>query len=233
MKRHIVKAIIVLTLGLSVLTTKAQDKAAIDSIDQAEFPQITAQPVDRDVEMGGSTTLSVEATGESYQWLRNGVAIEGQTNSALTLKNMGTNDVGYYSCYVIKGTEVVPTRSANVTMSLLLSGGSTIVFGTPMQGSGSSGTCPGAYAGYVNYMKTVSQGWGWVPTVGETVHTATDENRSDTKVVYLGKYSDNGCAPTSVTVPHPTMSPKYRFTVFFPCNVPTNSYALTLTGFDP
>jgi len=89
------------------------------------------------------------------------------------------------------------------------------------------------YAGYVNYIKTISQGWGWAPTTNTTLHTATDANRLDTKVQYVGKFGDAGCSQTIVTVPHPTYTPKYRFTIYFPNNVPTNSYAITLVGFDP
>lgn len=207
-----------------------------DEADQAEYPQIAAQPTDQDVALGGSTVLSVKSiNGDSYQWLRNGAAIEGATNSTLTLEKVSTNDVGYYSCYVVKGTEVVPTRSAAVTVYAMSGGGSGgfTVWATPVANGGSSGSCPGAYAGYVNYTKTISQGWGWVPCTNTTVHTATDTNRTDTKVYYMGKYGDTGCAETTVTVPDPTASPKYRFTVFFPNNVPTNAYALTLDGFNP
>ncbi|MCX6896127.1 MAG: hypothetical protein NTZ16_11635 [Verrucomicrobia bacterium] len=102
---------------------------------------------------------------------------------------------------------------------------------TPVVSSGSNSICPGGFAGYALYSKTVAQGWGWAPT--NTVHTATDTNRSDTKVEFTGKSGDTGCNQTTVTVPHPTTSTKYRFKVYFPDNVPTNSYNLTLSGFIP
>ena len=122
-------------------------------------------------------------------------------------------------------------------MGLLLVAGSNKVMAdftvsaTPVVSSGSNGVCPGGYAGYAYYSKTVAQGWGWAPT--NTVHTATDTNRSDTKVTFTGKSNDTGCNQTTVTVPHPPTSTKYQFRVFFPNNVPTNSYALTLSGFVP
>lgn len=102
---------------------------------------------------------------------------------------------------------------------------------TPVVSSGTNGVCPGGYAGYAYYYKTVAQGWGWAPT--GTVHTATDTNRTDTKVEFIGKSNDTGCNQTTVTVPHPTTSTKYQFKVYFPDNVPTNSYGLTLSGFNP
>ena len=206
---------------------------AAAELDQAEFPLIATQPTDQAVAVGSSTVLTVEAVnGDSYQWLRNGVAMPGQTNSTLVLDNVETGDVGYYTCAVIKGGEAVPTRAAQVNVYTLDGGGTITVFGAPVVSSGSQGTCPGPYAGYVNYRKTVSQGWGWAPSAGTSTHIASDDNRTDTKVEYVGKYGDGGCNQTSVTV-DPVYSPKYRFTIYFTNNVPTNAYAITLTGFDP
>jgi len=204
-------------------------------LDQSEFPQILAQPIDQDVPVGGSTVLSVEATNaDGFLWLRNGTVIEGQTNSSLALENVGINDVGLYHCYLIKGTEAVPTRAATLNVFAATSGDTITVFGTPVLGGGSQGTCPGPYTGYVNYRKTVSQGWGWGPSTNTTIHTATDgAGRTDTKVEYGGKNGDKGCDQTTVMIPDPTLSPKYRFSIYFTNNVPTNAYPITLSGFDP
>jgi hypothetical protein len=106
-----------------------------------------------------------------------------------------------------------------------------VITATPVVGSGTNGTCPGGYIGYVNYTKTVANGWGWVPT--NTVHTATDTNRTDTKVEFQGKSGDFGCNQTTVTIPDPTTSTKYRFNVYFTNNVPTNAYSIVLAGFNP
>ena len=105
------------------------------------------------------------------------------------------------------------------------------ITGTINNISGTNGLCPGGYIGYISYTKTVAQGWGWAPT--NTVHTATDTNRADTKVEFSGKNGDSGCNQTKVTVPDPTASPKYRFNVYFTNNMPTNSYPLVLSGFSP
>lgn len=106
-----------------------------------------------------------------------------------------------------------------------------IITGTIVNASGTNGLCPGGYIGYISYTKTTAQGWGWAPT--NTVHTATDTNRTDTKVEFQGKNGDSGCNQTTVAVPDPTASPKYRFNVYFTSNMPTNSYPLVLTGFSP
>lgn len=105
------------------------------------------------------------------------------------------------------------------------------VYATPVVSSGSNGICPGGYIGYVKYEKTTAQGWGWAPT--NTVHTATDTNRADTKVEFLGRLNDTGCNQTTVSVAQPCFSTKYRFTIYFTNNVPTNSYPIELEGFSP
>ncbi|MGD0209143.1 MAG: immunoglobulin domain-containing protein [Verrucomicrobiota bacterium] len=241
--------------------TQTTDPLLADSIDQSEFPQITAQPVDQVVPTGSSVTLLVQANNaDGYQWLINGVPADGQTNSSLTIANAGIGDVGLYSCEVFNGGEMVPTRTASVEVETtagattasataanalsasattagasaasLPAGGPIIVFGTPYPGGGSKGSCPGPYAGYVIYVKPASQGWGWTPISG-MAHTATDTNRTDTKIEYGGNYGDYGCAQTSVTI-NPTYSPAYRFAIYFTNNVPTSTnYPIVLTGFNP
>jgi len=209
---------------------------AADDSDQLAFPQLTRQPIDQAIPVGSNAVFSAQATNGNltFQWFRNGLAMDGQTNSDLVLESVGIEDVGYYTCNISKdGGESVPTRTASLNVFTALAGGPITVYGFPVFSSGSQGGCPGAYAGYVNYIKTVTQGWGWAPTSGVTLHTATDANRTDTKVQYVGKFGDAGCNQTIVTVPSPTYSPKYRFTIYFPNNVPTNSYAITLVGFDP
>lgn len=211
--------------------------------------------------VGSTVTFSVVATNaDTYQWYCNNVAMNGQTNSSVTVPNVTTNSVGYYSAYVINQMGGVPTRQANLavyttsgstsssststtsrlamssmTMSSTLTGGGDVtVYAYPVSSGGGSGTCPGQYAGYVSFTKTAAQGWGWAPSSGTNVHTATDNNQSNTKIQYMGEYGDMGCAQTTVSVPNP-MSPVYRFTIYFPTNstVPTNSYPITLSGFDP
>ncbi len=239
------------------------DTLLADSADQAAFPQITAQPVDQTVPIGSSVVLSVQANNaDGYQWVCNGVLLDGQTNNTLAIQSAGINDVGFYSCEVFNGDQAVPTRAASVEVETTAStttaspssitaakattasattasmnaaclpgGGPIIVFGAPIAGGGTQGTCPGNYAGYVNYTKTISQGWGWVPSTNTIVFTAADgSGRTDTKIMYGGKYGDTGCNQTTVTIPNPPYSPSYRFTIFFPTNVPTTNYPISLTG---
>lgn len=208
---------------------------------QPDFPRIISQPEDQMVYVGSNATFTVKAeNADGYQWLRNGNQLSAQTNSSLTITNAGINDVGYYSCNIFKDIEAVPTRAASLmvyTSSIDPQTGvdPIVVFGFPISGGGQQNSCPGHYAGYVNYTKTIQQGWGWAPdtTNGNTIFTASDTNRTNTKIQYVGEYGDIGCNPTTVTVPNTPPSPAYRFTIFFTNNVPTNVYDLTLVGFKP
>lgn len=265
MKKRLIRGFAIAAMTGFVLALRAQDTTTTD---QSQYPTILQQPVDQCLPVGSPVTFSVVASNvDSYQWYKNNTALDGQTNSSLTIASVAISDVGYYSAAVIKAGDAVPTRMANLnvyttagsttltttvttslktrlfsTQSLSLmstldmgGGGSITVYGTPVASGGGSGNCPGRYCGYVNYTKTSSQGWGWAPSSGTTVHTATDGNQSNTKIQYLGAYGDSGCNLTTVAVPDPFMSPVYRFTIYFPTNsvVPTNVYPITLTGFDP
>jgi hypothetical protein len=240
MKTHIPHIItLAATTGLLAIAVNTARAQSADSLDQSEFPTITAQPTDQAVTVGSNAVLSVQAiNSDNYQWQSNGVAIDGQTNSTLTIQNVGVSSAGSYSCNVSKsGGDPVPTRAAslNVVMtSSVVSGQPIVVFGFPKASNGMQGTCPGKYAGYINYTKTISQGWGWAPSTNTTTtFTASDgSGRTDTVVTYLGEYGDTGCNQTTVTIPNPPYSPVYRFTIFFPNNVPTTNYPIVLTGFN-
>jgi hypothetical protein len=222
--------------GLVVIAGNSVHAQTADALDQSGFPTITAQPVDQAVSVGSNAVFSVQAVNaDSYQWLSNGVAIEGQTNSTLTIENVGVNDAGSYSCNVsLSGGDAVPTRAASLNVVVPNLGQPVVVFGGPISGGGTQNPCPGNYAGYVNYTKTISQGWGWAPAANTTTFTASDGGgRTDTKISYLGDYGDSGCNQTTVTIPNPPPSPVYRFTIFFPKKVPTTNYPIVLTGFNP
>jgi hypothetical protein len=240
MKHLKMPALAAITVAI-VLDGRGASALGSNIILQPDFPNIVLQPVDQMVPFGSNATFSVTAVNtDGYQWLLNGNPLDGQTNDNLVITNCGISNVGYYSCNLFKDIEVVPTRSAELTVYTNSIDPQTgvdpvVVFGFPVAGSGGSGTCPGHYAGYVNYTKTATNGWGWAPdtTNGNTTFTASDTNRVDTKVEYGGEYGDNGCNPTTVTVPNPPFSPVYRFTIFFTNNVPTNAYSITLDGFKP
>src|SRR5436190_13231361 len=112
-----------------------------DESDQSEFPKIVHQPVDMAVRFGSNAVFTTEATNGilGFQWFRNGVAMDGQTNRQLVLENVGIGDVGLYTCNISKDDgESVPTRTATLNVYVAADGGGPItVFGAPVVVSGS------------------------------------------------------------------------------------------------
>ena len=110
-------------------------------------------------------------------------------------------------------------------------GAPIFVYGTSAIGGGTTTTCGITYAGWVSYALTNT--WGWIPdTNNTTTFAATDGGgRTDTYVLYTGRLDDKGCDQTQVVVPNPPHSTQYRFTIYFPTNVPTTNYPILLTGF--
>ena len=80
---------------------------------------IVAGPVNLTVGPGGTANLSVQASGDAlrYQWLLNGVALSGSTNSTLILSNVGAMSVGSYTVTV--SNQVSSVTSAPAVLALL------------------------------------------------------------------------------------------------------------------
>jgi len=75
---------------------------------------------------------------------------------------------------------------------------------------------------------------GIINRTGKTDFTSLthSKRRGTTKISYWGKYGDGGCNQTTVTIPNPPPSPSYRFTIFFPNNVPATNCPISLSGFN-
>ncbi len=97
----------------------------------------------------------------------------------------------------------------------------------------------GTYAGYANYLKPISQGWGWAPDTNNfTTFTATYTNNPLLNLQSVGKSGDLICSPTNfVQIANPPYSSKYRFTIYFHsvADIPhsTNDAGLVLHNFLP
>ncbi len=80
---------------------------------------ITTEPVDRFVAAGGSTTLTVAATGAgtlTYQWFKGGTAITGATAATLPLNAVALSAAGTYQAEVTGAGGVVLSRAATVAV---------------------------------------------------------------------------------------------------------------------
>ena len=194
--------------------------------------------------IGTNVAFSVEPQigNLQFQWLMNGNEKPNETNAVLTLPNVGLKDVGLYSCRVMADKKTTITSAA--TLMVYFGGVSSAetnngvpftVFGPPVSSLGSGPSCPGGYSAYVNYTKTVAQGWGWAPTANTPPHHADDTVGSGSAIEYVGKTGDSGCSLSpshAVPLPDSPPSTKYRFTIFFKFVPSTNAYPITLTGFD-
>ena len=115
---------------------------------------ISTQPSAQVVIAGGSATFSVVANGSpppTYQWRKNGTAINGATANILTLTSAATTDTGTYTVVVTNSVTSVTSTEANLTVNsppAITSQPSTqvVVAGdTPIFSAVASGTAPLAY----------------------------------------------------------------------------------------
>jgi len=88
----------------SVRVSNAEGQVtSIEAVLTVRDPVITAQPQRQDRNVGQDITLNVNAAGTrplAYQWHRDGVAVEGATESELTLNNLQFGDAGAYTVVV-------------------------------------------------------------------------------------------------------------------------------------
>ena len=81
-------------------------------------PTITTQPSSTVVCNGASATFTVVSptSGVSYQWLFNGTAIPGETNSSLTVFNVSANEVGNYRVVITNNCGTVLSSIATLNL---------------------------------------------------------------------------------------------------------------------
>ena len=88
-------------------------------------PAITQQPVSKTPDPSTSITLTASASGNpipTYQWLKNGIAINGATSSSLTLSNVEQGkDAGNYS---LRATNSCGTATSAAAVVRVTCGGS-------------------------------------------------------------------------------------------------------------
>ena len=97
----------------------------------ATAPTITTQPADRTVSSGQTATFTVVATGTaplSYQWRKNGTAINGATGASYTTPAESTADSGAtFSVVVTNSAGSVTSRNAVLTVTGTSAQGTDVV----------------------------------------------------------------------------------------------------------
>ena len=84
------------------------------------LPTISAQPANRTVSVGGTTSFTVGASGSSlfYQWQKNGTNISGATSPTYTINNAQSFNAGRYRVLVSNSAGSVTSNEATLTVSL-------------------------------------------------------------------------------------------------------------------
>ena len=119
-------------------------------------PGITQQPLDVTASAQGVAGFSITATGTAplaYQWRRDGIILLNQTNAALSIASVRTNDAGAYTVTVSNGAGSITSDVANLSVNqlspnLTWTTPPPITYGTALDGSqlnAMAGT-PGAFA---------------------------------------------------------------------------------------
>jgi len=83
-------------------------------------PKIVSQPNDTTLCAGGRATFSISAEGEeiTYQWRKNGTAIQNATNASYTIQNVQKSHEGNYDCIVSgKCSPAATSESASLSVN--------------------------------------------------------------------------------------------------------------------
>jgi hypothetical protein len=84
-------------------------------------PAITAQPQNLTVLAGGNASFQVTATGTgplTYQWRKNGGAINGATSASLALTSVSADDAASYAVMVTNAQGSVTSTGASLTVTV-------------------------------------------------------------------------------------------------------------------
>jgi hypothetical protein len=93
--------------------------SAIATLTVQTVPVITAQPASVAVPQGHTATFAVVASGTptpTYQWRKDGTAIDGATGATLTLNYVGTDDAASYDVVVSNTIGSVTSTAAALTL---------------------------------------------------------------------------------------------------------------------
>ncbi len=97
------------------------------TLQSARAPEISQQPAEQRVAVGGTATFTVQASGFeplSYRWQRNqldltdGGKISGATTSTLQVANCGADEMGSYRCVITNAYGSATSNPATLTVAL-------------------------------------------------------------------------------------------------------------------
>ena len=104
----------------NVAGTKTSDSAVLTVLPSLTRPVIIVQPESRTALPGENVIFSVVASGNptpTYQWLRNGVEITGETKALITLTNVQPSQAGDFTVRVTNSEGAVTSASATLIVN--------------------------------------------------------------------------------------------------------------------
>lgn len=186
------------------------DKGTVDSnsvsltIAAPAAPTITTQPSSKTVTSGSTTTFTVVARGTpapTYQWLKDGVEIPGETSSVLRVTSVSASDVGSYTVRVSNSQGTVTSQPATLAIATapqitLQPQSQTVNQGqTVTLSADATGTAPLTYTWYKGSADNTPVATG--PTY---TFTATANSAGQYHVVVSNTYGSDRSADVTVTV---------------------------------
>src|SRR5437588_1412929 len=151
----LVVSLVFLVILLGIFSTGCSGLASSTTGSVTTAPSVTSQPGSQSVTAGQTATFSVSATGTaplSYQWKKNGIAVNGASSSAYTTPATSSSDNGEQFTAVVSNSAGSVTSSAailtvnasipplQVTSSQLPGGTVASAYSAPL--SASAGTSP-------------------------------------------------------------------------------------------
>jgi hypothetical protein len=131
-------------------------------------PQITAQPADQTVFLGGSASFNVQLSGDpewAFLWMKNEEELSGQIGDTLMISNAQSSDAGAY--FVLAYNRAGTAISSNAYLSVVL-------HSAALDCSFSNGlfrvSWPGSEAGWVlQYSSNLMSGNVWQDIPGDSI----------------------------------------------------------------
>ena len=165
-------------------------------------------------------TANTAATGASYQWYKDGAAIDGKTSSSLTLSNVA--DSGAYTVKITVGTDTATSEQTTVTITKATPAISISADPAAMSGSGTVKLTVAGVPNEGSVTVTCNNGITVTPNEGGTF-SATLPNATKTytfKASYTdaenGNYSDKDAECTVAVTHHSSSSSNPTYSVTTP-----------------
>ncbi|MDB6057033.1 MAG: hypothetical protein JWO95_877 [Verrucomicrobiales bacterium] len=164
------------------------------------LPQVGTQPLDFNAINGGGASFYVSGAGQgplNFQWLKDSVALNDQTNASLVLSNVNSADLAGYSAVIQNPNGSITSRVAQLTMttptvpvflSFLKQIGSAYYGSNVSFTATASGAAPLVYS-WERGGDGISAG---APIVGATNSTLSLTNIGDVDNAYYGIIVSNG-----------------------------------------